>query len=123
MPFLRAFFVVAALAGVALALAGAALGAVGVLVGVLARETRTASLVGVLVALPFVLLGLVPEGAVAAAGALSQAFPYVHTVRITDAALYEGDPWRPLAREAAWLLALTAAYALAARAGMRRLLG
>ncbi|HEV3407699.1 MAG TPA: ABC transporter permease [Gaiellaceae bacterium] len=111
------------LLALALALAGAALGAVGVLVGVLARETRTASLVGVLVALPFVLLGLVPEGAVDAAGALSQAFPFAHTVRITDAALYEGDPWRPLAREAGWLLALTAAYALAARAGMRRLLG
>jgi hypothetical protein len=106
----------------ALALAGAAFGAVGVLVGVLARDARTGSLVAILVALPFVLLGLVPESAVAATGWLSQAFPFVHAVRISDAALYDGDPWGPLAREAAWLLALTGAYAAAARTGMRRFL-
>jgi hypothetical protein len=94
---------------------------VGILVGVLARDARTGSLVALLVALPFVLLGLVPEGAVVAIGWLSQAFPFVHAVRISEAALY-GDAWGPLAREAAWLLALTGVYGAAARTGVRRLL-
>jgi hypothetical protein len=109
------------LLGFALALAGGAFGAVGILVGVLARDARTGSLVALLVALPFVLLGLVPEGAVVAIGWLSQAFPFVHAVRISEAALY-GDAWGPLAREAAWLLALTGVYGAAARTGVRRLL-
>lgn len=107
---------------VALALAGAAFGAVGVLVGVAARDARTGSLLAVLVALPFILLGLVPASAVAAVGWVSQAFPFVHTVRISEAALYGGGAWTALAREAGWLLALTGVYASAARTGMRRLL-
>ena len=41
-----------------LLVAGAALGALGTLLGALARETRTASLVAVLVVMPIVFLGL-----------------------------------------------------------------
>jgi hypothetical protein len=110
------------LLALALALVGAAFGAVGVLVGVLARDARTGSLVALLVTLPFVLIGLVPETAVTGVAWLSQAFPFVHAVRISEAALFDGEPWAALAREAAWLVALTGVYAAGARAGVRRLL-
>ena len=104
------------------ALAGAAFGAFGVFLGVLAREARTASLVAFLVALPVVLLGFLPAVAVAPAAWLSDAFPFVHSVRLFESALYDGDPWGTLAREAAWLVALVGLYATAARIGVRRLL-
>jgi hypothetical protein len=105
-----------------LAVAGGAFGAFGVLVGVLAREARTAVLVAFLAALPLVLIGLVPEGSVAALGWLSDAFPFRHAIRFFEAALFDLDPWATLAREAAWLLGLGALFATAARVGVRRLL-
>jgi hypothetical protein len=105
-----------------LALAGGAFGAFGVLLGVLAREARTASLLAFLVALPVVLLGFLPEVAVAPAAWFSNAFPFVHAVRIFESSLYDVEPWGTLGREGAWLLALGAAYATAARIGVRRLL-
>jgi hypothetical protein len=105
-----------------LAVAGAAFGAFGALVGVVAREARTAVLVAFLVALPLVLIGLVPEGSVAALGWLSDAFPFRHAIRFFEAALFDLDPWATLAREAAWLLGLGALFATAARVGVRRLL-
>lgn len=105
-----------------LALAGAVFGAFGVLLGVLAREARTAVLVAFLVALPTVLIGLVPEGSVAAAGWISKAFPFGHAVRLFESALFDLEPWGTLAREAAWLAGLGAAFAAGARLGVRRLL-
>ena len=39
-----------------------------------------------------------------------------------QSSLYDNDPWSTLAREAAWLVGLTAAFGAAARLGMRRLL-
>jgi hypothetical protein len=105
-----------------LLLAGAAFGAFGVLVGVIAREARTASLVGFLVALPLVLLGLLPEGTSTVAGGISAAFPLAHAVDFFEAALYDADPWRRIGREAAWLAGLGAAFGAAARMGVRRLL-
>jgi hypothetical protein len=104
------------------AVAAAAFGAFGVLLGVLARETRAAAFVALLVALPLVLLGFVPEIAVEPAAWVSNAFPFVHSVRLFESTLYDVDPWATIGREAAWLVALAAAFALAARAGMRRLL-
>jgi ABC-2 type transport system permease protein len=106
---------------VGLALAGAAFGAFGALVGAVSRESRTAVLVAFLVALPLVLLGLVPEGAARAAWWAGRVFPFSHAVDFFQAALYDGDPWGKLAREAAWLLALGLVYAAGARAGVRRL--
>ncbi len=106
---------------VGLALAAAAFGAFGVLVGVLARETRTAALVGLLVALPLVLLGSIPEIAVAPAAFVSSLFPFVHSVRLFESTLYDVDPWGSIARESVWLLGLAALFAGAARAGARRL--
>jgi len=108
---------------VGLALAGAAFGAFGALVGAYARESRAAVLVAFLAALPLVLVGLVPEGAAGPAWWAGRAFPFGHAVDFFQAALYDGDPWRKLAREAAWLLGLGAVFGAAARLGVRRLLG
>jgi ABC-2 type transport system permease protein len=110
------------LLAVGLALAGAAFGAFGVLLGVLARESRTAVLVAFLVTLPLVLVGVVPEGSVAAAGWLSAVFPFRHAVDFFEAALFDLDPWRTVGVETLWLLGLGGAFAAGARAGVRRFL-
>jgi ABC-type multidrug transport system permease subunit len=102
-------------------LAGAAVGAVGALVGALTRESRTASLVGILVVLPVVFLGLVPREIVPVAAWISDAFPFVHAVRFFASALYDGSPWGTIAREAAWLVGLGAVFGVLARVSARRL--
>jgi ABC-type multidrug transport system permease subunit len=58
----------------ALVLAGLAFGAFGVLAGALARETRTALLVALMLALPLLALGLLPDAA--AASAITQIVPF-----------------------------------------------
>jgi hypothetical protein len=105
-----------------LALAGTSLGGLGALLGALAREARTASLVALLVVLPVVFLGLVPREVVPAAGYLSDALPFAHAVRLFASALYDAQPWATIAREAAWLAGLGLAFGAAARLGARRLL-
>jgi ABC-2 type transport system permease protein len=105
-----------------LLLAGAALGALGALLGAIARDARTASLVALLIVLPIVFLGLVPEEIVPAAGWISDALPFVHAVRFFSAALYDTSPWWVLVREALWLCGLGALFGLLARIGTRRLL-
>ena len=105
-----------------LLLAGAALGAVGALLGALAREARTASLVALLVVLPIVFLGLVPSEIVPAAGWVSDGLPFAHAVRFFSAALYDASPWGRLLREGLWLAVLAAIFAALARLGTRRLL-
>jgi ABC-2 type transport system permease protein len=110
------------LLAIGLAVAGAAFGAFGALIGVVAREARTAVLVAFLAALPIVLVGLVPEGSVSALGWLSDAFPFRHAIRFFEAALFDLDPWGTLARELVWLIGLTLVFATAARIGVRRLL-
>src|SRR5919204_145499 len=102
--------------------AGAALGAMGAVLGAVSREARTASLVALLVVLPIVFLGLVPEEVVPAAGWISDALPFIHGVRFFSAALYDASPWGTLAREALWLAGLGGLFGLLARAGTRRLL-
>ena len=59
---------------IALALAGLAFGAFGVLAGALARETRTALLVALMLALPLLALGLLPDADLASA--ISQVVPF-----------------------------------------------
>jgi ABC-type multidrug transport system permease subunit len=108
------------LAGVALA--GASLGALGTLIGGLAREARTASLVALLVVLPIVFLGLVPKEVVPAAGWISEAFPFAHAARLFSAALFDSSPWGQTGREALWLLGLGGVYGALARVAARRLL-
>jgi ABC-2 family transporter protein len=109
------------LLAVGLALAGGAFGAFGTLLGVLAREARTASLVALLVAVPIVLLGFLPEASVAPAAWISRAFPFSHAVTFFQSALYDVRPWGTLAVQAAWLVGLLGLYAAGARLGVRRL--
>lgn len=106
---------------VGIVLAGAAIGAVGALIGALARESRTASLVAILIVLPAVFLGLVPREIVPVAGWISDAFPFVHAARFFASALYDGSPWDTVAREAAWLVGLAGVYGTLARLAARRL--
>ncbi len=106
---------------VGLVLAGLAVGAVGALIGALARESRTASLVAVLIVLPIVFLGLVPREIVPVAAWISDAFPFAHSARLFASALYDGSPWGSVGREAGWLLGLAAVFGALARAAGRRL--
>ncbi len=110
------------LLAVGLVLAGAALGALGSLLGALARETRTASLVAVLVVMPIVFLGLVPREIAPVAGWLSDALPFAHAVRYFASSLYDPSPWGTVARELAWLVGLGLAFGALARVATRRLL-
>jgi ABC-type Na+ efflux pump permease subunit len=110
------------LLAVGLLLAGAALGALGALIGSVSREARTASLVALLVVLPVVFLGLVPQEVVPAAGWISDGLPFVHAVRFFSAALYDASPWWRLVREALWLCGLGVVFGFLARVGARRLL-
>jgi ABC-2 type transport system permease protein len=103
------------------ALAGGVAGALGVLLGALAREARTASLVAVLVVLPIVFLGLVPREIVPLAAWISDGLPFVHAVRFFGSALYDVSPWRAVAIETAWLVGLGAVFVVLARASVRRL--
>jgi len=105
-----------------LALAGASVGALGALIGAVARDARTASLAAVLVALPVLFVGLVPPELSPAAGYVSDALPFAHSVDYFVAALYESDPWGEVATEAAWLAGLGLVFGVAARVGARRLL-
>lgn len=110
------------LLALALLVAGFGFGALGVLIGVLAREGRTAALVGFLVVLPVVLLGLIPTGSSGAASWISTFFPFVHAVDLFRATLFELSPWAEFGRETAWLAGLTFGYWAISRSGVRRLL-
>ncbi len=105
-----------------LLLAGAGFGALGVVVGALSQEARTATLIAFLVALPIVLIGLVPPGSVPAAGWVSDAFPFVHAARFFSSVLSDAAPAGAVAREAGWLIGLLALYSVLARVSVRRLL-
>jgi ABC-2 type transport system permease protein len=106
---------------VGVALAAAVVGAAGALLGALAREARTASLLAVLVVLPVVFLGLVPRDALAFAYWVSEALPFAHAVRWFGAALYDASPWRTIGEQTAWLLGIGAVLWGLARLSMRRL--
>jgi ABC-2 type transport system permease protein len=72
-----------------LILAGLAFGAFGVLIGALARETRTALLAGLMIALPLIFLGLVPENPTARA--VSQLFAFGPSFETFQALLVEPE--------------------------------
>ena len=108
---------------VGLVLAAAAFGAFGVMIGALAREAATASVVAFLVALPLMLLALVPAGSIAAAEWIGALFPFGHAQAALSAALYDEQPAGTLLREGAWLVGLGLAYGAAARVAARRMLG
>jgi hypothetical protein len=106
---------------VGVALAAGVVGAAGTLLGALAREARTASLLAVLVVLPVVFLGLVPRGALPVAYWVSEFLPFAHAVKWFGAALYDTSPWRTLGIETAWLLGIGAVLGSLARLSVRRL--
>ncbi len=110
------------LVAVGLVAAGAALGGLGALVGTIARDARTASLIAILVVLPIIFVGLVPPQIVPVAGWVSDAFPFVHAVRLFGSALYDTSPWRAIVRELIWLAGLAVVFGGLARLGVRRLL-
>jgi ABC-2 type transport system permease protein len=106
---------------VGVVLAAGVVGAAGALLGALARESRAASLLAVLVVLPVVFLGLVPRGALAVAWWVSRFLPFSHAVRWFSAALYDTSPWRTIGVETLWLLGIGAVLFLLARRGVRTL--
>jgi ABC-type Na+ efflux pump permease subunit len=107
------------LAGVLLA--AGVVGAGGALLGAVAREARTASLLAVLVVLPVVFLGLVPRGALPFAYWVSLFLPFAHAVRLFGAALYDSSPWDVVGVETAWLLGIGAVSWALARLAARTL--
>ena len=107
---------------VGLVLAGACLGALGALLGALAREARSASLVALLVVMPIVFLGLIPREVVPPAAWVSDVLPFAHSVRFFSAALYDLSPWTSVLREGLWLVALGVVFGGLARIEARRLL-
>ena len=110
-------WLVAAVAG------AAAFAAMGTLVGALAREVQTASLLAFTLLLPVAFLALVPEGVLSTGlydvtRVVSALFPFDPTLDAATSALYgNGSILGPLAH----LVALGAAYAGAARAAISRL--
>jgi hypothetical protein len=102
--------------------AGASFACFGTLVGTRTRDARTATLVALLIALPLMLVGLVPTESVGGVGIVSDLFPFSHSVDFFDAALANADPTRAVLRSTAWLVGLGLVYGTAARLGMRRLL-
>jgi ABC-2 type transport system permease protein len=99
-----------------LALAGASFGAFGAVVGAAARETRTALLAALMLALPLLLVGLVPGDAVAAVASVVPFGPAFSLFRSLLA-----DPTLPsLGRDAAVLAALAVALTAAAALVLRR---
>ena len=117
-PWLRVPLLVAVLA-----LAAVAFGSFGVLIGALAREAATATLLAFLVALPLSLLALVPPASIAAADWIGALFPFGHAQAALSAALYDERPAGTLARQGVWLLGLGVAYGAAARVAARRMVG
>ena len=107
---------------VGLVLAGACLGALGSLLGALAREARSASLVALLVVMPIAFLGLIPREVVPPAAWVSDVLPFAHSVRFFSAALYDLSPWTSVLREGLWLVALGVVFGGLARIEARRLL-
>jgi ABC-2 type transport system permease protein len=108
---------------VALAFGALAFGALGVAIGALAREVRAASLLAFLLSLPLAFLALVPAGAVAhglydTISAVSFVFPFKATLQALDAAVNRASP--SLGSSVLHLAALTIAFGVLARLGLRR---
>ena len=93
---------------VPLAATGAAFGALGCVVGAAARDLRAASLVGVALITPIVLVGLVPRTVSPLAADVSELLPFAPAARAFGAALFDSAPLSNGARASAHLLLLTA---------------
>ena len=91
-----------------LAAAGAAFGALGCVVGAAARDLRAASLVGVALVTPIVLVGLVPRKVSPLAADVSELLPFAPAARAFGAALFDSAPLSTALAASAHLLLLTA---------------
>ena len=107
---------------VTLTVAATAFAAMGLLVGALARELATASLLAFALLVPVAFLALIPSGVVSeavydAGRVISALFPFRPTLDAMSSALYgEGALGAPLLH----LAALAAAFGLAARVALSR---
>jgi ABC-2 type transport system permease protein len=105
----------------ALAAAGAAVGSLGVLVGILARELRTAAILALALVLPVIFLGIVPRELSATAADISTAFPFAPSAHVFSDVLFVSAPLGGLVSGIAHLLLLTAIFGGAARLVAHRL--
>ena len=102
-----------------LLLAGLAFGAFGVLAGALARETRSALLIALMVALPLMALGLVPDSGVASG--ISEVVPFgpafdAFQTLLVEPSIDAGDLLATLGQ----LALIAAAFGAAAAVAVRR---
>jgi hypothetical protein len=106
---------------VPLAAAGAAFGALGCVVGAAARDLRAASLVGVALVTPIVLVGLVPRQVSPLAFHISELLPFAPAARAFGATLFDAAPLSTALAASAHLALLTAVLGAAALGLFRRL--
>jgi len=102
----------------ALLAAGLAFGAFGVLIGALARETRTALLATIMLALPLIFLGLFTDSPVASG--VSQVFPFGPAFRSFQTLLVEPSVPARLGLKIGQLLLLGLAFGGVAAVALRR---
>ncbi|HJZ60539.1 MAG TPA: ABC transporter permease [Miltoncostaeaceae bacterium] len=98
--------------------AGLAFGAFGVLIGALARETRTALLATIMLALPLIFLGLFTDSAIASG--ISQVFPFGPAFRSFQTLLVEPSVPGRLGLRIGQLLLLGLAFGGIASFALRR---
>ncbi len=104
-----------------LAAAGAAFGALGCAVGAAARDLRAASLVGVALVTPIVLVGLVPREVSPLAAGVSELLPFAPAARAFGATLFDSAPVTSVLAASGHLLLLTAVLGAATCALFSRL--
>jgi hypothetical protein len=106
---------------VPLAAAGAAFGALGCVVGAAARDLRAASLVGVALVTPIVLVGLVPREVSPLAADVSELLPFAPAARAFGSTLFDSAPVGATLSASAHLLLLAAVLSAATLALFSRL--
>jgi hypothetical protein len=106
---------------VPLAAAGAAFGALGCVVGAAARDLRAASLVGVALVTPIVLVGLVPREVSPLAAGVSELLPFAPAARAFGATLFDTAPVTTVLAASGHLVLLAAVLGAATRALFSRL--
>jgi hypothetical protein len=109
------------LLAVPLAAAGAAFGALGCVVGAAARDLRAASLVGVALVTPIVLVGLVPREVSPLAADVSELLPFAPAARAFGATLFDSAPVTSVFAASGHLVLLTVVLSVATRALFSRL--
>ena len=94
-------------------------GSIGTLLACLARDARTATLVGILLVLPLVPLGLLPGTGLAYY--VSAAMPFAPSYSMFNAALFDSNPWHGVALGVGHLLLIGIVACAATLRLLRRL--